>query len=117
VGIVIIIFGIILGGYLFITITDLEFTIPFIFLIIVISIICGIYVIRMGRSKTNEIRLKKVEGKVNIIKQESYSGTTKQWGDYYELHIGKKTFDIESDLADIMDQGEKYAVYYVDKNR
>jgi flagellar motor component MotA len=116
VGIVIIILGSILGGFIFLTIKDLEFTIPFSIFIIIISIICGIYVLRMGRSKTNEMKVKKVEGKVNIIKEESYSGTTKRWGDYYELHIGKKTFDIESDLADIMAQGDKFAIYYIEKS-
>jgi hypothetical protein len=29
------------------------------------------------------------------------------------LHIGRVTFDVESDLADIMRQGDTYAIYYL----
>ena len=34
----------------------------------------------------------------------------------YELHIGGRTFEVGSSLADVMMQGSVYAVYYADFN-
>ncbi len=73
----------------------------------------GIKVIRMGRPDKKDFELKSVEGRVNIVKDENYNLNTKRNDVDYELHIGGVTFDVEPDLADIMMQGDSYAVYYI----
>jgi len=74
----------------------------------------GIKVIRMGSSKKTDFDLKCVEGQVNIIKEVNYNATTERNETDYELHIGKVTFEVDSDLADIMMQGDAYAIYYIE---
>ncbi len=75
----------------------------------------AVKVIRMGTSPKNYLTVHKAEGKVNIVKEESYNSSLKQTVDSYELHIGGKTFDTESELADVILQGDTYAIYYVEK--
>lgn len=56
-------------------------------------------------------RVVKVEGPVNILVVQQT--TTK--GRYYvknELHVGGKGFQVNAGLADVMMQGEIYAIYY-----
>ncbi len=60
-----------------------------------------------------EFPIEKVEGRVNIIKVESYSNSTHMHTEDYELHIGGKQFDCDLDLADILMQGDTYVVYYI----
>jgi hypothetical protein len=74
----------------------------------------GIKVIRIGSPKKTDFDLKCVEGKVNIIREDNYNTTTKRNETDYELHIGRVTFDVDSDLADIMMQGDTYAIYYIE---
>ena len=74
----------------------------------------GIKVIRIGSPKKTDFDLKCVEGKVNIIREDNYNATTKRNETDYELHIGKVTFDVDADLADIMIQGDPYAIYYIE---
>jgi hypothetical protein len=74
----------------------------------------GIKVIRIGIPKKTDFDLKCVEGKVNIIREDNYNTTTKRNETDYELHIGRVTFDVDSDLADIMMQGDSYAIYYIE---
>jgi len=74
----------------------------------------GIKVIRIGSPKKTDFDLKCVEGKVNIIKEDNYNTTTERNETDYELHIGRVTFDVESALADIMMQGDTYAIYYIE---
>ncbi len=74
----------------------------------------GIKVIRIGSPKKTDFDLKCVEGKVNIIREENYNVTTKRNETDYELHIDRVTFDVDSDLADIMMQGDTYAIYYIE---
>ena len=57
--------------------------------------------------------LLKVEGPVNIVKVEGYNSASKTHTENYELRIGGETFDVDSELADIMMQGDVYAVYYI----
>jgi len=110
-GLAIIIAGILIGVFLFFTITQIIFTISFGVMVLVISVIVGIGVIRMGSRSREDFDLKSVEGRINIIKEDNY--TTKPPTTDYELHIGGVTFDVESDLADIMMQGDSYAIYYL----
>jgi hypothetical protein len=74
----------------------------------------GIKVIRMGSPDRKDFDLKSVEGKVNIVKEDNYNYTTKQRAVDYELHIGGVRFDVVSELADIMMQGDSYAIYYME---
>jgi hypothetical protein len=71
----------------------------------------------MGSPKKTDSDLKSVEGKVNIIKEENFNATTKRNETDYELHIGGVTFDVDSDLADIMIQGDTYAIYYMEETK
>lgn len=66
-----------------------------------------------------QVKLQRATGPVNIIKAERTSTSTDSDGFshtshyfVYELHIGGQSFDVESNLADIMMQGDTYAVYY-----
>jgi len=73
----------------------------------------GVRVIRNALSTHKLPSLKKAEGPINIIKVESYNNTTHTQTEDYELHIGGKEFDCDSELADIMIQGDIYAIYYI----
>jgi hypothetical protein len=73
----------------------------------------GFKVIRIGKSDKSGLILKRVEGKVNIIKEETHNNATSQMVDDYELHIGGVSFDIDSDLADLIMQGGIYTIYYI----
>jgi hypothetical protein len=69
----------------------------------------GFLVARMALSTRKAPLLKKAEGPVNIVMEDTDS-TDRD----YELHVGGETFDADSELADIMMQGDVYAVYYID---
>jgi len=73
----------------------------------------GIVVIRMGSKNKTDFVLKSVEGTINIIKEDNYNYTTKQATTDYEMHVGGVAFDVESDLTDIMMQGDTCAIYYL----
>ena len=79
----------------------------------------GISSIRRSFAKV-EIKVKTAEGPINIVKvvRDSYNPSTKMHTDEeaYELHVGRKTFEVESDLADAMRQGDVYAVYCAEFN-
>ncbi len=74
----------------------------------------GISLIRWGRPGKNDLTVCKAEGPVNIVKEETYNSTMKQNVESYELHSGGVTFDVEGDLADVMMQGDTYAIYYTE---
>jgi hypothetical protein len=57
--------------------------------------------------------LLKVEGPINIVKVESYNAASKTHSENYELRLGGETFDVAAELADIVMQGDVYAVYYL----
>jgi hypothetical protein len=68
-----------------------------------------------------QVKLQRAEGPVNIIKAERTSTHTDSDGFshtshyfVYELHIGGQSFDVQSNLADIMMQGDTYAIYYTE---
>ena len=73
-----------------------------------------------GAFSKMEVQVKKVEGPVNIVKtiREEYNPSTEIHSEYsvYELRVGKRVFEIESEIADTMMQGDVYAVYYADIN-
>ncbi len=72
----------------------------------------GVKVIRMGEPH-KDLTVTKAEGKVNVVKEESYNSSMKRTVDNYELHIGGRTFEVDSELADVIMQGDTYAVYYI----
>ena len=68
-----------------------------------------------------QVKLERVVGPVNIVKVERTSTSTDSDGfshtsHYYvdELHVGAQTFQVTSDLAGIMMQGDVYAIYYTE---
>ncbi len=65
-----------------------------------------------GLSKTKPLVLSKAKGKINLVRDTTYSTTTHTHSHQLELHIGRHSFDVEDDLAEIMMQGEEYIVYY-----
>ena len=68
-----------------------------------------------------QVKLLRVMGPVNIIKAERTSTSTDSDGFthtshyfVYELHVGGQSFDVQSNLADIMMQGDTYTVYFTE---
>lgn len=85
----------------------------------IIALIVTIFLFRSLFVK-HQFKLAKAEGPVNIIKAERTSTDTdladgmSHTSPYfaYELHIGGEEFDVDEDLADVMMQGDTYAIYY-----
>lgn len=79
----------------------------------------GVASVRRSLAKV-EIKVKKAEGPINIVKvvRDSYNATTNMHDEeeIYELHIGRKNFEVDSRLPDLMSQGDVYAVYYAGTN-
>lgn len=61
----------------------------------------------------HEFKLARVQGRVNIVRRESYSSEHHTTSIYHELHIGGQEFSVEEDLADVMMQGDEYILYYI----
>ncbi len=73
----------------------------------------GVALISSALSK-HQIKLASVQGRVNIVRRESYSSEHHTTSVYHELHIGGQEFSVKEDLADVMMQGDEYILYYVD---
>ena len=63
-----------------------------------------------GTGAKFQAKLKKAEGPINIVKEKNFDGHATNID--YELHVGGKEFNVDSDLADIMMQGDVHAIYY-----
>ena len=113
-GISIIFIGIIPTLILLLAHANLEFLIIWSIVWISLCGFVGFRVIRIGKSDKRGLKLIKVEGKVNIIKEETYNNASRQTVDDYEFHIGGVSFDTDSNLADIIMQGDNYAIYYIE---
>jgi hypothetical protein len=72
----------------------------------------GIGMIKSAIKQPN-FELQTAQGPINIVKDESYDSTNQTYSVFHELHIGGCQFDVEGDLADLMMQGDEYAVYYL----
>lgn len=66
-----------------------------------------------------QVQLQKAEGPISIVKAERTSTSTRSDGTsstshyfVYELHVDTASFDVTPELADIMMQGDVYALYY-----
>jgi hypothetical protein len=79
----------------------------------------GFFIFRRSFAKM-EVKIKKAEGSVKIVKaiRESYNSSSKTTSEYsvYELRVGKRVFEVKSEVADIVTEGDVYAVYYADIN-
>ncbi len=72
------------------------------------------FLLLKGSFDKHDFKLARVQGTANIVRGESYNSDTHSTHVYYELHIGGKQFDVESDSADVIMQGQEYVIYYVD---
>ena len=85
-----------------------------------VFLLASIYIFRSSFSIQQNYLLKKVEGPINIVRTErtkadSVTHNTERYVTY-ELHIGAITFDVAADLANIMMQGDGFAIYYTEGN-
>lgn len=75
----------------------------------------GIGYMMMADSFTkHEFKLARVQGRANIIRNESYSSSSHTTSVSYELHLGGHEFTVEDAAADVFFQGDEYIIYYVD---
>ncbi len=77
----------------------------------------GIRVLRSALSTSKPFSLQKVEGPINIIRTVHTDHRTRQEHEEYELHIGNEEFTCQSELANIMMQGDIYAIYYIKESK
>ena len=71
------------------------------------------YIMLSSSFGRHEFVLAKVQGRVNIVRQESYSSSSHTTRISHELHIGGKEFDVEGNIADVLMQGDEYILYYI----
>jgi len=72
------------------------------------------WMIMSGSFKKTEFKIAKVQGRINIVRDESYNSNTHATHETYEMHIGGETFEVDEGLADVMMQGDEYIVYYLE---
>jgi hypothetical protein len=77
----------------------------------------GIRIIRSAFSNRKPFSLQKVEGPINIVRTESTNPQTHQTVEDHELHIGNEEFECDSELANIMMQGDIYTIYYIKESK
>lgn len=75
-------------------------------------ILIGAFFLRIGLRKSS-FTLAKAEGKANIVMESDYSPTLKRYETRVILHIDDSAFEIESEAAGFVFQGEPYIVFYV----
>jgi len=109
-GLVVVVFGIgaIVAGLLFPKLLIGAFIGPFVVFFFGILAVKGF----RGAFTKFQIKLQKAEGLVNIVKERRMVDDRHYY--VYEMHIGDETFEVDSDLASIMLQGDVYAVYSVE---
>ena len=73
----------------------------------------GLRVIRGALKPQKVFSVQKVEGPINIVKDKSYNSTSHMYTESHELHVGGEEFDEDEEVADIMMQGDIYAIYYI----
>lgn len=77
-------------------------------------ILIGAFAIRLGLKKSS-YTLAESEGRVNMVIESSYSPTLRREVSTYVMHIGKAAFEVESEAAGFIMQGDRYAVYYIEE--
>jgi hypothetical protein len=82
--------------------------------------LASIYIFRSSFSIQQTYILKKAEGPINIVRTERTKSDSVTHGTEryvtHELHIGAIAFDVSPDLANIMMQGDGFAIYYTEGN-
>lgn len=77
-------------------------------------ILIGAFFIRIGMKKPS-FTLVKAEGRVNFVIEKSYSATLERETSAYVMHIGEASFEVESEAAGFIQQGDVYCVYYIEE--
>ena len=77
-------------------------------------ILIGAFFLHIGLRKTG-FTLAKTEGRTNIVMETDYSPTLKRDETRVILHIGESAFEIESEAAGFVFQGDPYIVHYVNE--
>ncbi len=77
----------------------------------------AVKVINVGKIHKTDFDVQNVEGQVNLIKVENYNTAAKRYETNYELHIGGVTFHADPGLADVLMQGDRYAIYYAGETK
>ncbi len=72
------------------------------------------YMMAADSFKKHDFKLACVQGRANIVRGETYNSSTHTHSVYHELHLGGHDFSVDEDIADVIFQGEPYAIYYVD---
>ena len=75
-------------------------------------ILIGAFFLSIGLRKTS-FTLAKAEDRANIVMESDYSPTLERDETRVILHIGEASFEIESEAAGFIFQGETYCVHYV----
>ena len=70
----------------------------------------GVAFLRSAFSK-HQFKLAKVQGGINIVAEKGY-GTAAKTETYHEMLIGKKKFEIDDDVTQVISQGDEYVIYY-----
>ncbi|MFZ1042052.1 MAG: hypothetical protein WCA79_21260 [Anaerolineales bacterium] len=61
-----------------------------------------------------QVQIERAEGPVNIVEAVRTYGSNHSHYFVHELHIGGKSFDVTGDLANIIMQGDTYALYFTE---
>ncbi len=73
------------------------------------------YMIAADSFGKHDFKLCSVQGRANIVRSEHYNSSTHTHSVSHELHIGGHEFIVDESLADVIFQGEEYAIYYVER--
>lgn len=74
----------------------------------------GAFAIRLGLKKSS-YTLAKAGGRVNMVIESSYSPTLRREVSKCFMHIGEAAFEVESEAAGFIMQGDRHAVYYIEE--
>lgn len=75
-----------------------------------IALLVALFALR-GVLTKHRFRLAKVQGPIKIVR-EVVHGRHRHTSVYHELHVGGEEFSVDESLADVMQQGDEYTVYY-----
>ncbi len=75
------------------------------------GLMMALWTLTRSGAKSNA-SLKKEEGPINIVAVERRVDLKHPVYIAHELHIGHVSFDVKADLANLMQQGDRYAIYY-----
>ena len=79
---------------------------------IVIGALVSFFSIRRSMEKVFDLTVHKIEGPINLHVEKNYIDPNSEELDY-ALQIQGEAFDVDAELADIMDKNDIYAIYYL----